>query len=49
MIRNGLYQSPETPQKAFPTNPGYIQWDSILRGRATNVNLLYIPPQPIMG
>ena len=40
-------------KKSIPTNPGfnpgYIQWDSILSGRATRVNLLYIPLQPIMG
>ena len=41
MARNGLYQSPKTPEKLIPTNPGYIQWDSILRGRTMRVNPLY--------
>ena len=46
--------NPRRPlKKPIPTNPGfdpgYIQWDSILRGCTTRVNPLYIPPQPIIG
>ena len=44
---NGLYQS-ETPQKSHSYKSREYTVGQYIEGRSTRVNLLYIPPQPII-